>query len=103
MRLAAGATLSVAEIVPEKYLVLHLVRPGLRWNAVWSVHLQPHWEDRVRLLTRVRIALRYPGEVFALELARPVIALTTRGLLLAIKHRAERHPTLAQPRTSKSA
>jgi hypothetical protein len=85
-----GVTLSVAEIVPEKYVVLNATRPDLRWNAVWSFHVQPHWEDRVRLLTRARIALRHPGEVFAMELVRPVIALGTRGLLLGIKHRVER-------------
>jgi len=90
--LADGVTLSVTEIVPEKYLVLNATRDGLPLDAVWSFHLQPHWEDRVRLLTRTRIALRHPGQVFALELARPVIALGTRGLLLGIKHRVERLP-----------
>ncbi len=90
MGLADGVTMSVAEIVPEKLLVLHATRPDLRWNAVWSFHLLPHWEDRVRLLTRARIALRHPGEVFALELVRPLIALGTRGLLLGIKRRVER-------------
>lgn len=92
MGLPDGVTLTVAEIVPEKYLVLHAARPELRWNAVWSFHLQPHWEDRVRLLTRARISLRHPGEVFAMELVRPLIALTTRGLLLGVKHRVERLP-----------
>lgn len=92
MGLPDGVTLAVAEIMPEKYLVLHAARPELRWNAVWSFHLQPHWEDRVRLLTRARISLRHPGEVFAMELVRPLIALTTRGLLLGVKHRVERTP-----------
>ncbi len=96
MGLPDGITLTVAEIVPEKYLVLNATRPDQRWNAVWSFHVQPHWEDRVRLLTRARIALRHPGEVFAMELVRPVIALSTRGLLLGIKHRVERSPA-AQP------
>lgn len=85
-----GVTLTVAEIVPEKYLVLDATREDRRWNAVWSFHLQPHWEDRVRLLTRTRIGLRHPGVVFFMELVRPALALGTRGLLLAIKHRAER-------------
>ncbi|OBH60307.1 hypothetical protein [Mycobacterium sp. E2479] len=84
-----GVTATVAEIVPEKYLVLNATREDERWNAVWSFHVQPHWEDRVRLLTRVRIGLRHPGEVFVMELVRPVIAFGTRGLLLGIKHRAE--------------
>ena len=87
-----GVALRVAEIVPGKHLVLSATRPGQRWNAVWSFHVQPHWEDRVRLLTRARIALCHPGEVLALELIRPVVALSTRGLLLGIKHRVERSP-----------
>ncbi|OBH30206.1 hypothetical protein A5692_19550 [Mycobacterium sp. E342] len=85
-----GVTLRVAEIVPEKYVVLNAMRSEPHWNAVLSFHLQPHWEDRVRLLARTRIALRYPGEVFVLELARPVIALGTRALLLAVRRGAER-------------
>ncbi len=92
MGLPDGVTLTVADIVPEKYLVLGAAQPGQRWNAVWSFHVQPHWEDRVRLLTRTRVALRHPGEVFAMELVRPVLALGTRGLLLGIKHRVERLP-----------
>ncbi|OBH12151.1 hypothetical protein [Mycobacterium sp. E1747] len=85
-----GVTLRVAEIAPEKYIVLTAMRSEPRWNAVVSFHLQPHWQDRVRLLARARIGLRYPGEVFALELARPMISLGTRALLLTAKRRAER-------------
>jgi hypothetical protein len=91
-----GVTLTVAEIVPEQYLVLNATREDLRWNAVWSLHIQPHWEDRVRLLTRARVALRHPGEVLAMEMVRPVLALGTRGLLLHIKHRVER-PLMTAP------
>ncbi|OBI62978.1 hypothetical protein [Mycobacterium sp. E796] len=90
MGLPEGVRLSVAELVGEKYIALRGTRADLRWNAVWSFHIQPHWEDRVRLLTRARIALRYPGEVFAMELLRPVIALGTRAFLLGVKHRVER-------------
>ena len=102
MGLPDGVTLKVAEVVPEKYIVLNAKRPDMRWNAVWSFHVQPHWEDRVRLLTRARIALRHPGEVFAMELVRPMIALGTRGSLLGIKHRVERlHMTTpTQPHSS---
>ncbi len=96
MGLPDGVTLRVAEIVPEKYVVLNAMRSEPRWNVVLSFHLQPHWEDRVRLLARARIALRYPGEVFVMELARPAIALGTRALLLAVKRRAERR-TLTEP------
>jgi len=90
MGIPDGVTVTVAEIVPDKYLVLNATREDQRWNAVWSFHLLPHWEDRVRLLTRARIGLRHPGEVFVMELVRPAIAFGTRGLLLGIKHRAER-------------
>ncbi|BBZ44791.1 hypothetical protein [Mycobacterium parmense] len=92
MGLPGGVTMSVAAVAPEKYLVLQSTRAGRRWDMVWSFHIQPHWEDRVRLLTRTRIALRHPGEVFAMELLRPVIALGTRAMLLGVKHRVERLP-----------
>lgn len=95
-----GLTLRVTEIVPEKYVVLNAMRSEPRWNVVLSFHLQPHWEDRVRLLARARIALRYPGEVFAMELARPLIALGTRALMLAVKRRAERPADAAPIRSS---
>ncbi|MGB9225399.1 SRPBCC family protein [Mycobacterium sp.] len=90
LRLPTGMKLTIAEIVPEKYVVLDATQSNRRWNAVLSFHLQPHWEDRVRLLIRARIALRHPGEVFVMELARPLMALGARGLLLGIKRRAER-------------
>jgi len=90
MGLPDGVTLRVADIVPEKCIVLSAIPAGPRWSAVWSFHVQPHWEDRVRLLTRARIAVRLPGEIFAMELLRPVLSLIARGLLLGIKHRVER-------------
>lgn len=89
MGLSGGVTASVVEMVPENYIVLKTTRPDLQWNGVWSFHLEPHWQGQVRLLARVRIALRHPGEVFAVELARPLIALGSRGLLLGVKHRVE--------------
>ena len=93
MGLKDGLTMCVAEIEPEKHIVLRATRPRLLWDAVWSIHLLPHWEDRVRLLVRVRIGLRHPGEVFAMELARPLVVLTTRRFLIEFKHRVERLPS----------
>lgn len=90
MGLPDGVTLTVAEVVPGQHVVFRTEQSRPSWNAVLSFHVQPHWEDRVRLLARARIALRHPGEVFAMELARPVIALGARGWLLGTKHRAER-------------
>lgn len=95
---ASGVTMTVVELVPERYAVLTAVQPELRWRAVLSVHLQPHWDDRVRLLVRVRFALRYPGEALTIEMARPIMAFATRGLLLGVKHRAER-AAVAEPAT----
>lgn len=95
--LTNGVIFSVAEIETNQYIVLNAAWPGSRRDAVWSFHVQPHWEDRVRLLIRARIPLRYPGEVFLLELLRPAIALGTRGLLLGIKHRVERSHMAVAP------
>ena len=97
MGLKDGLRMCVAEIEPEKHIVLRAMRPRPLWDAVWSIHVLPHWEDRVRLLVRVRIGLRHPGEVLAMEMARPLIAMTTRRFLIEFKHRVERLPS-AQPR-----
>lgn len=98
LRPPKGAMFRVVDIVPEEYIVLHAAQAGSRRNAVLSVHLQPHWEDRVRLLARARFGLRYPGEVLVMELARPLIALGTRAWLRAVKRRAERRPRTEQIR-----
>ncbi len=98
MGLPDGVTVVVDEAKPENHMVLKAMRSDQRWNVVWSFHLEPHWQGRVRLLSRVRIALRHPGEVFAMEMARPVVSLGTRGLLLEIKHRVER-PACGNPDT----
>ncbi|MBX9639027.1 MAG: SRPBCC family protein [Mycobacteriaceae bacterium] len=95
MGLPDGVTLTVREVVPEQHVVFRTEQSRPSWNAVLSFHVQPHWEDRVRLLARARIALRHPGEIFAMELARPVIAMGTRGWLLGTKHRAERATSAA--------
>lgn len=90
--LREGLTLRVEAIAPERSIVFRSVPPNLP-KAVWSFHLQPHWDHHSRLLARTRVGLRHPGEVFAMELARPAIALMTRGVLLGIKRRV-------QPRTN---
>lgn len=87
MGLRHGLTLEVEQVVDESTLVLRGTRPGFPWETVWSLHLLPRWQDRCRLLVRTRSRLRHPGEVILVELAGPVIALVTRGLLLGIKHR----------------
>ncbi len=97
MGLKDGLRMCVAEIEPEKYIVLRAMQPRPLSDAVWSIYLLPHWEDRVRLLVRVRIGLRHPGEVLAMEMARPLVALTTRRFLVELKHRVERLASTQPP------
>ena len=89
MGLEAGLVLPVAQVVPEKAIVLRGRTPDFPWDAAWSFHLVPHWEDRCRLLMRTRTRLRHPGEVLSTEAAGPVTALMARGMLLGIKRRVE--------------
>ncbi|WP_237712143.1 hypothetical protein [Mycobacterium xenopi] len=87
--LRSGIALRVVDVVPAERIVLRASPPELPWDAVWSFHILPHWEDRTRLLVRLRTGIRRPGEVLAAELAGPLIALLTRGILRGIKRRAE--------------
>lgn len=54
MGLREGVALPVAQVIERKSVVLRGEPPGLPVDAVWSFHLQPHWEDRCRLLIRTR-------------------------------------------------
>ena len=90
MGLPDGLAFKVDAITPERSIVLRATSPDLP-RVVWSFNLQPHWATHARLLARVRIGLRHPGEVVAVELVRPVIALLLRKVLLDIKRRVQRH------------
>lgn len=87
MGLRHGIILEIEQVVDGQTLVLRGTRPGFPWETVWSLHVLPRWQDRCRLLIRTRARLRHPGELLGVELAGPVIALVTRGLLLGIKRR----------------
>ncbi len=87
MGLHHGLTLEVERVVDGSTIVLRGTRPGMPWETVWSIHLLARWQDRCRLLIRTRMRLRRPGEVLGVELAGPLIALVTRGLLVGIKRR----------------
>jgi hypothetical protein len=89
MGLPGGLSFNVDAITPERSIVLRATSPNLP-RAVWSFHLQQHWATHIRLLARVRVGLRHPGEVVAVELARPAIALLLRKVLLDIKRRVQR-------------
>lgn len=92
MGLRHGLTLTVEHVVERSLLVLRGSQPDMPWETVWSFHLLPRREDRCRFLIRTRTRLRHPGEVFGVELAGPVVALLTRGLLQGIKRRVADAP-----------
>ena len=94
--LRQGITLSVAEVIDGQAIVLRAAPPDLPWEAVWSFHLLPRWKGRSRLLVRTRVALRHPGEVLVAELASPVTALVTRGMLRGICRRVHDATELAR-------
>jgi len=89
MGLRTGVSMRVVEVVDQQSIVLGATPPDHVWDAVWSFHVIPHWDDRCRLLGRTRIPLRHPGQVLATELVGPANALLTRGILLGIKRRVE--------------
>ena len=85
-----GIVMTVVDVTEQESIVLRMTPPEHLWDAVWSFHLIPHWEDRCRLLIRTRIRLRHPGEMLATEVFGPPKAFMTRGILRGIKRRAER-------------
>jgi hypothetical protein len=94
-----GLLLTVARIVENETIVLSGAPPEFPWHAVWSFHLEPHFDDKCRLLVRTRAGLRHPGQVFITELAGPAVTLAMRGMLLGIKDRAEKaHRDNEKPR-----
>lgn len=92
MGLRDGFVFKVEEVVDQQSIVLSAsVRRewNREWNVVWSFHVIPHWDDRCRLLVRIRTPLRRPGQVLVTELAGPATAFVTRGILLGIKRRVQ--------------
>lgn len=90
MGLREGLTMRVVDVEDQRCIVLRSAPAAHGWEAVWSFHLIPHWDDRCRLLIRSRVGLRHPGEVLLAELVGPARAFVTRGMLIGIKRRAER-------------
>ena len=88
MGLREEIALQVVEVADQQSIVLR-ASAGREWDVVWSFHVIPHWDDRCRLLIRIRTPLRHPGQALVTELAGPARALMTRGMLLGIKRRAQ--------------
>jgi hypothetical protein len=89
--LREGLTLQVVDVVHGHSIVLRATSPRHLCDMVWSFTVTPHWDDRCRLLIRVRTALRHPGQVLLTEISGPAISFVTRGVLLGIKRRAQEH------------
>ncbi|AEV70668.1 hypothetical protein MycrhN_0016 [Mycolicibacterium rhodesiae NBB3] len=93
MGLHEGFVLQVAEVADQESMVLRASagrQSNREWNVVWSFHVIPHWDDRCRLLIRIRTPLRRPGQLLVTELAGPATAFVTRGILLGVKRRVAR-------------
>lgn len=84
-----GLALPVAELAVNRHIVLLEQRPDVPWDAVWSFHIIPHWDDRCRLVVRSKQHRRSGSDLVMAELTSPVTALMTRKMLLGIKFRAE--------------
>ncbi|MFV1362279.1 SRPBCC family protein [Mycolicibacterium elephantis] len=89
MGLRDGLTMTVAQVVDDEAVVLRGRPPGFPWEAVWTFHVEPRWEDRCRVLARTRAQLHHPGDLLLTELAGPITALFMRRTLLTIKRRAQ--------------
>ena len=81
-----GPALTVAEIEPERALVLAF--PDGTWS--WSFTLEPHAGARTRLITRNRASANKLRSRLQWELLSPGAFLMERKMLLGIKERAER-------------
>jgi hypothetical protein len=93
-----GYTLTVAQIVPQRTLVLR----DATFNAVWSFHIRAVSPNLCRLVTRGRSPRRDRVRRLAGELLDPVTFVMTRRMLLGIKARAERDHANACRRSADS-
>lgn len=98
-----GYSLPVAQVEPERSIVLRQAPPEHPWNAIWSFTIVPDadWPDRCRLISRGRDERR-PGSDAAFQrwvtvAFDPITLVMTRKMLLGIKERAEAQPTSSWP------
>ncbi len=84
-RVVAGVTMSVVDGVGGRSLVLRTVHRKVPVDLTWAWLAEPRWDDRTRLIVRLRIALRHPGDVIVAEAAGPVVAILTRRRLAEIR------------------
>ncbi|GLP82788.1 SRPBCC family protein [Mycobacterium antarcticum] len=76
--------MSVVEGVDGRSLVLRTVPRAVPIDVTWAWSAESRWDDRTRVIVRLRIALRHPGDVLVAEAAGPIIAVLTRRRLAEI-------------------
>lgn len=81
-------SMSVVDVVEGRALVLRTVQPRVPVDVTWAWLAEARWEDRTRLIVRLRIALRHPGDFVIAEAVAPIVALVTRRALVAIRSAA---------------
>ena len=92
-------SMSVVEVEANRAVVLRALHSSAAVDATCTWLIEPRWQDRTRLIMRLRIALRHPGDVVVAETVGPALAVITRGLLAEIRCSAELSP-LELPATS---
>lgn len=98
-RVLGGVTMSVVDVVDHRALVLRTVRKSVPVDVTCAWLAEPRLDDRTRLVLRIRIALRHPGDVILAEASGPILALLTRRALAGIKDGAMNANT-SPPRTT---
>ncbi len=88
----AGVPMSVVDAVDGRSLVLRTVQEAVPVDVTWAWLAEPRWDDRTRVIVRMRIALRHPGDVILAEAAGPIVALLTRRRLAEISSDDRRSP-----------
>jgi hypothetical protein len=102
MGLRDGLVLNVVEVADNESIVLRTTNPDT-WDGVWSFHVLPHGDDRCRILIRARTRLTHPGQIVLTELAAPVVAFVTRGVLRGLKRRIRPRPDASPKAAAGSA
>lgn len=77
-------TMTVVESADDRSLVLRTVPRAVPIDVTWAWFAESRWDDRTRVIVRLRIALRHPGDVLAAEAAGPIIAVLVRRRLAEI-------------------
>ncbi|MBJ7338122.1 SRPBCC family protein [Mycolicibacterium sp.] len=98
-RAMGSVPMSVVDVVDGRSLVLRTVQRTVPVDLTLSWHAEPRWDDRTRLIVRLRIALRHPGDIFLAEAAGPIIAVLVRRRLVAIRSMSLSNTIVAQKDT----